>query len=69
MWFFQMFNFEMFRHWRRFRVFIVNSEHISHFCINVSIVNFEQANANGASVYFAKYFSLVHFRKIEHNAI
>ena len=29
--------------WRRFGVFLVNSEHISHFCSSVSIVNFEPA--------------------------
>ena len=29
------------RHWRRFHVFIVNFEHISHLCFSVSIVNFE----------------------------
>ena len=32
-------------HWRRFGVFIVNSEHISHRCSSVSVVNFEQVNA------------------------
>ena len=31
--------------WRRFGVFIVNFEHISHLCSSVSIVNFEQVNA------------------------
>ena len=31
--------------WRRFDVFIVNFEHISHLCSSVSIVNFEQVNA------------------------
>ena len=31
-------------HWRRFGVFIVNFEHISHLCSSVSIVNFEQVN-------------------------
>ena len=30
---------------RRFGGFIVNSEHISHLCYSVSIVNFEQVNA------------------------
>ena len=34
--------------WRRFGVFIVNFEHISHLCSNVSIVNFEQVNAGWA---------------------
>ena len=29
------------RHWRRFGVFIVSFEHISHLCSSVSIVNFE----------------------------
>ena len=29
--------------WRRFGVFLVNSEHISHLCSSVSIVNFEPA--------------------------
>ena len=29
--------------WRRFGVFFVNSEHISHLCSSVSIVNFEPA--------------------------
>ena len=33
------------RQWRRFGGFIVNFEHISHFCFSVSIVNFEQVNA------------------------
>ena len=33
------------RHWRRFGVFIVNFEHISHLCSSVSIVNFEHVNA------------------------
>ena len=28
--------------WRRFDVFIVNFEHISHLCSSVSIVDFEQ---------------------------
>ena len=32
------------RNWRRLGVFIVNFEHISHFCSSVSIVNFEQVN-------------------------
>ena len=32
-------------HWRRFGVFIVNLEHISHLCSSVSLVNFEQVNA------------------------
>ena len=32
------------RHWRRFGVFIVNFEHISHLCSSVSIVNFDQVN-------------------------
>ena len=31
--------------WRRFGVFVVNFEHISHLCSSVSIVNFEQVNA------------------------
>ena len=31
-------------HMRRFGGFIVNSEHISHLCSSVSIVNFEQVN-------------------------
>ena len=31
--------------WRRFAGFIVNLEHISHICSNVSIVNFEQVIA------------------------
>ena len=30
---------------RRFGVFIVNFEHISHLCSRVSIVDFEQVNA------------------------
>ena len=30
------------RHWRRFCVFIVNFEHISHFFYRVSIVDFER---------------------------
>ena len=30
---------------RRFGVFIVNFEHISHLCSSVSIVDFEQVNA------------------------
>ena len=34
--------------WRRFGVFIVNLEHISHLCSSVSIVNFEQVNAGWA---------------------
>ena len=29
------------RHWRRFGVFIVNFEYISHLCSSVSIVNFK----------------------------
>ena len=29
------------RQWRRFGVFIVNFEHISHLCSSVSIVNFK----------------------------
>ena len=33
------------RYWRRFGVFIVNFEHISHPCSSDSIVNFEQINA------------------------
>ena len=32
-------------HWRRFGVFIVNFEHISHLYSSASIVNFEQVNA------------------------
>ena len=34
------------RHWRRFGVFTVNFEHISHLCSSVSIVNFEQVHAD-----------------------
>ena len=34
------------RHWRRFSVFIVNFEHISHLCSSVSILNYEQVNAD-----------------------
>ena len=34
------------RHWRRFGVFIVNFEHISHLCSSVFIVNLEQLNAD-----------------------
>ena len=33
------------RQWRRFVVFAVNFEHISHLCFSVSIVNFEQVIA------------------------
>ena len=33
------------RHWRRFGVFTVNFEYISHLCPSVSIANFEQVNA------------------------
>ena len=33
------------RHSRRFGVFILNFEHISHLCSSVSIVSFEQVNA------------------------
>ena len=32
---------------RRFGVFIVNFEHISHLCSSVSIANFEQVKAAG----------------------
>ena len=32
-------------HWRRFHVFIVNFEHISHLCFGASIVNFEKVHA------------------------
>ena len=31
---------------RRFGVFIVNFEYISHLCSNISTVNFEQVNAS-----------------------
>ena len=34
------------RHWRRFGVFIVNFEHISHLCSSVSTVKLEQVNAS-----------------------
>ena len=34
------------RQWRRFSVFIVNFEHISHLCSSVSIVNFEHVIAS-----------------------
>ena len=34
------------RQWRRFGVFIVNFEHVSHLCSSVSIVNFGQVNAS-----------------------
>ena len=33
-------------HWRRFGVLTVNFENISHFFSSVSIVNFEQVNAD-----------------------
>ena len=33
------------RQWRRFGVFIVNFEHISHLCSSVSVVNFEHVIA------------------------
>ena len=36
------------RQWRRFGVFIVNFEHISHLCSSVSIVNFEHIIAGWA---------------------
>ena len=34
------------RHWRRFGVFIINFEHISHLCSSASIVNFEHVIAS-----------------------
>ena len=39
--------------WRRFDVFIVNFEHISHLCSSVSIVDFEQVKVewNGLNKY------------------
>ena len=33
------------RHWRRFGVFIVNFEHISHLRSSVSVVTFDKVNA------------------------
>ena len=36
---------------RRFGVFIVNFEHISHLCSSVSIVNSEQVNAGWVTAY------------------
>ena len=36
------------RQWRRFGVFIVNFEHISHLCSSVPIVNFEHVIAGWA---------------------
>ena len=43
-----MFKVNSRRHRRRFGVFIVNFEHISHLCSSVSIVNFEQVSAGWA---------------------
>ena len=34
------------RHWRRSSIFIINFEHISNLCSSVTIVNFEQVNAD-----------------------
>ena len=39
------------RQWRRFGVFIVNFEHISHLCSSVSIVNFEHVIAGWVDIY------------------
>ena len=38
--------------WRRFGGFIVNFEHTSHLCSNVSIVNFKQVNAGWEGLTF-----------------
>ena len=42
------------RHWRRFGVFIVNFEHISHLCSSVSIASFEQVNVGWVIIKTAK---------------
>ena len=44
------------RHWRRFGVFSVHFEHISHHCSRVTIANFEQVNVGWAKIPI--YFSL-----------
>ena len=51
------------RHWRRFGVFIVNFEHISHLCSRVTIANFEQVNAGWAKIPI--YFSLTILRYLK----
>ena len=52
------------RHWRRFHVFIVNFEHISHLCSSVSIVNFEQVNP-GLVEDVLEEEKLLHWRHLE----
>ena len=47
------------RHWRRPGVFIVNFEHISHLVL-VSIVNFEQLNADWVhKMFLLSYYVIV----------
>ena len=38
-------------HWRRFGVFIVNFQHMPYLCSSVSIINFEQVNADWETPY------------------
>ena len=53
-------------HWRRFDVFIVNFEHISHVCSSVYIVNFEQVNADwyDIAIGYCAYVTLYKMYKI-----
>ena len=46
---------------RRFGVFIVNFEHISHLCSSVSIVNFERVNAGWGYLIIALRFLIKRF--------
>ena len=41
--------------WRRFAVFIVNFEHISHLCSSASIVSFEHVIAGWEKSFFSKF--------------
>ena len=55
------------RNWRRFGVFIVNFEHISHLCSSVSIVNFEHVTAGWDVIKTSKNWANLHFKPQFHS--
>ena len=52
------------RQWRRFGVFIVNFEHISHLYSSVSIVNFDHVIAGWEVLYILELYSIQKYLKL-----
>ena len=60
------------RYWRRFGVFNVNYEDISHLCSSVSIANFDQVNTGWVvfsriKILFSSVFGPTNFHDDTHN--